>query len=592
MVNPAAEEFLRERYLGPREDWKALCERVATFLADDDDDRRKFFQMLYSCDALPNSPTLMNSGTELGYLSACNLVPVPDDLEGIMDAAKSSAMIQRNGGGVGFNFSELRPTNDRIRGTGGTSSGVISFMKLLDTVGQVIKQGGKRRSANLGLLRYDHPDILRWIHAKDKDGELTAFNISVAASDELFEKAERGENVVFINPRNGRPFPAYDPIAMANRDSIPARELLDRIAKSMWKSGEPGIIYWDTLQRGNTTPFLGDIQGLNPCGESPLYYWESCCLGSINLYNHLKQSGSGKRELDFERLAETTRTMVRLLNSVIDKNKYPLPHMEKAAKHTRKIGIGVMGLADIFGAMGIRYGSNESMALAGEVMAAVSKAAREESARLAEIHGPYPAWEKSNGQAPKLRNATLTSIAPTGSISFIAGVSSGIEPFFKIGYMMNREDRNPIFVVAKSFHDDLREAGLEDTLTEIIKHDYTPLQMVREGLLPESFAHYVTAGEVSPEEHVLMQAVFQEHVDLAISKTINLPNRATVDDVKKIIYLAHTRGCKGLTVFRNGCERESFLSEFKCPHCGSDNVQHTESCIRCLDCGMSLCAVG
>ncbi|MCF2136542.1 MAG: adenosylcobalamin-dependent ribonucleoside-diphosphate reductase [Candidatus Thorarchaeota archaeon] len=591
MVNPAAEDFLKERYFQPGEDWEGLCRRVARHLGTDDTESEEFFQMIYNCDAIPNSPTLMNSGTDLGYLSACNLVPVPDDLEGIMDAAKSSAMIQRSGGGVGFNFSQLRPTNDRIRGTGGTSSGVISFMKLLDTVGQVIKQGGKRRSANLGLLRHDHPDILRWIHAKDQQGELTAFNISIAATDELFEKAAKNEEITFINPRDGKPFPAYDPLIMKERTSIPAQEMLGRIAKSMWKDGEPGVIFWSTLQKGNSTPFLGDIDGLNPCGESPLYNWESCVLGSINLYNHvIRENGSGS--MDYDKLRNTAKIMVRLLNSVIDKNRYPLPQMREAALRTRKIGIGVMGLADVFGALGVRYGSQKSIDLAEKIISTIADAAREESARLADIYGPYPAWEESNGTAPRLRNGALTSIAPTGSISFIAGVSSGIEPFFKMGYMMNRENADPIFVVAKSFLEDLKKYDYEGVLSELVKYDLTPLQLIEKGLLPEQFSHYVTAGEVSPKEHVLMQAVFQKHVDLAISKTINLPNEATVDDVMEIIDLAHKTGCKGLTIFRDGCDREAFLSEFKCPSCGSSNVEHSEGCIRCLDCGMSLCAVG
>lgn len=588
MVNKGAESFLEERYYQPGEDWEKLCRRVTKAHAKTKKEEREYFEMLFECRALPNSPALMNSGTRIGYLSACNLVPVPDDLEGIMDAIKASALIQKSGGGVGFNFSKLRPTGDRIGGTGGTTSGVLSFLKMFDVTSQMIKQGGKRRSANLGLLRYDHPDILRWLSAKDKEGELTTFNISIGLTDHFFDKAERGVEIVFINPRNGKPFPAYDPLLKTNRSLITARELYKRIAKSMWESAEPGVIFWDAIQNGNTTPELGNLQGVNPCGETSLYYWESCCLGSVNLYNHIHEEGGG-RMIDLEGIADTTKRMVRLLNSIIDKNKYPLKEMKKAAKKTRKIGVGIMGLADLFGAFGVRYGSDESIDMINQIMVIIQEAAYEESLKLGEKHGACPVYAETP-ELDQLRNSTLTSIAPTGSISLISGVSGGIEPFFQMSYKMNREDKDPIVVFARSFLEDLRTHDLEDVLIPMMKHNYTPAQMIDAGLLPEDFSHYQTSAEISPEDHIRVQAAFQSHIDMNISKTINLPERSTVEDVMQIIQQAHETGCKGITVYREG-SREGFLTKVECDNCGSDDMERSEGCIKCRNCGISFCSI-
>jgi len=589
MVNNIAEDFLNERYYKDGEDWEKLCCRVADFHADNPEQFKEYFDMLHECKALPNSPTLMNSGTELGYLSACNLVPVPDDLEGIMEAVKSSAIIQKQGGGVGFNFSKLRPTNDTIKKTGGTSSGIVSFLRMFDVASQVIKQGGKRRSANLGLLKYDHPDILRWIHAKDVEGELSTFNLSIGLTDEFFDKVERGAEIVFINPRDGKPFPAYDPATNTERTLIPSRELLHRIAKSMWENGEPGVLFWDTIQSGNTTPSLGNIQGVNPCGETGLYYWESCCLGSINLFAHLKETKDGMK-IDYTTMDKTIRTMVRLLNSVIDKNHYPLTEMERAAKLTRKIGVGVMGLADVLAVLDITYGTDEAVEKTSEIMQFVSSTALNESIQMRHNDGTFPSWDQGDGI--RRRNGTVTSIAPTGSISFIAGVSSGIEPFFQMVYQMNREGKDPAIVVAESFKQDLEKHEKSDVLGTMLATNKTPRELVKEGVLPESFNAYITAGEVTPENHVKMQSVVQKYTDMSISKTINLPNKATIDDVEHVIKLAYSTGCKGLTVFRDDCLRDAFLSKLKCASCGSTNIDHKEGCITCKDCGSSLCVVG
>jgi ribonucleoside-diphosphate reductase alpha chain len=485
-------------------------------------------------------------------------------------------------------------------------------------VGQVIKQGGKRRSANMGLLHYNHPDILRWIHVKDVEdlsslnlnilkhthpnivewihtkntsNNLSTFNLSVALTDEFFEKVDNDEQIVFINPRNGEPFPAYDPLIKSSLDSMPAKVLLNRIAKLMWKSGEPGVIFWSTMQNDNPAKGAVGVDGVNPCGESPLPHWGSCILGSVNLYNHLKDQ-NGAMVIDFDKIALTTITMTKFLNAVIDNNVYPLPQMREVALRVRQIGIGIMGFADMLGVMGVRYGSVDSMQLAYLIMSTIQNAATNQSKRLSFTHGPYPAWEHAEHKTVGIRNATLTSIAPTGSISFIASVSSGLEPFFKIAYMMNRDDKTPTFVVARSFMSDLKKHGLEGVLGEMVSNDYTPTQMIEKGLLPESFSHYVTANEVTPVEHVKMQAEFQKYVDLAISKTVNLPHDATVEDIENVIMSAYEQRCKGLTVFRDNCFRDAFLTEIACSSCGSTNVEHKEGCMTCSDCGTSLCSVG
>lgn len=587
MVNSIAEDFLKERYFRDGEDWEKMCRRVADFHADNPEQFQEYFNMLHECKALPNSPTLMNSGTELGYLSACNLVPVPDDLEGIMEAVKASTIIQKQGGGCGFNFSKLRPAGDVIKKTGGTSSGVVSFLKIFDIASQVVKQGGKRRSANLGLLKFDHPDILRWIHAKDNNGDLSTFNLSIGLTDEFFDKVERRTEIVFINPRDGKPFPAYDPLLGIDRAFIPSRELFNRIAKAMWSTGEPGILFWDEIQRGNTTPSLGNLQGTNPCGETGLYFWESCCLGSINLYAHLKKTEYGMK-FDTDAIEQTVRIMVRMLNSIIDKNAYPLQEMERVAKLTRKIGVGIMGLADALAVLGIEYGSEESIKTTKEIMNRVSSIAKDESIRLMNRDGAYPAWVQGDGI--KRRNSTVTSIAPTGSISFISGVSSGIEPFFQMAYQMNREDKEPAIVVASSFKRALSRSGQTNILGMMLGTNSTPKQLVKGKVLDESFNAYITASEVTPEAHVHMQAAVQEYTDMSISKTINMPNSATVNDVKDIIKLAYKTKCKGMTIFRDNCFRDGFLSEVTCANCGSTKIDHKEGCMTCSECGTSLCS--
>jgi len=584
MITDAAVNFIKERYFKNGEDWSQLCTRVSSFLGNNEQEKQEYYDMIVNCRALPNSPTLMNAGTVNGYLSACNLLPIPDSLEGIMEAAKSSALTQKHGGGVGFNFSKLRPTGDKIGSTGGTSSGVVSFLQLFDIVGQIIKQGGKRRSANLGLLRYDHPDILRWIAAKNENGILSTFNLSIAVTDEFFAKVNNDEIMGFVNPRTGKHFPAYDPVLESDRTIIRARELFNRIVKSMWDYGEPGLVFWDTLQRGNPTPHLGEINGVNPCGESPLRYGESCCRGSVNLFEHM----NGKT-IEMDKIQNTVRIMVRMLNAVIDKNVYPLPLIEEETKRTRKIGVGVMGFADVLGRIGIRYGSQKSIDLVHTIMSIIKETARSESELLASKYGTYPAWNSDT--RIEMRNATVLSIAPTGSISIISGVSSGAEPFFKIFYQLNREDKEPITVFARSFMEALKDVGKEHLIADMMAHDYSPLQMIERGYLDDSFNHFVTTNEVTPNEHVMIQAAFQSYVDMAISKTINMDENGTIDEIVDALHLAHATNCKGITIYRDNCKRGSFLSEISCESCGSKELAHSEGCVKCKKCGVSLCAV-
>jgi ribonucleoside-diphosphate reductase alpha chain len=591
-----AEDFLAERYYKGSEDWYDLLTRVATAHAKNDKEFQEYYNMINELRGVPSSPILMNSGTDLGFLSACNLIPVEDDLGQIFDAIKSAGMIQKTGGGVGFNFSKLRPKGDRISKTGGTSSGVSGFLFGFDACSKMVKQGGKRRGANMGILAMWHPDILQWINAKHVAGDIETFNLSVGINQALFHKASDGGTIEFINPRTKENFEGIDPLRSTKDKrfsigSISASELLQRIAQEIWHNGEPGLLFWDNIQRGNNTPWLGNIQGLNPCGEVPLYNWESCCLGSINLYNHLKETSEGWK-FDYEKISETTKTMTKFLNTVLDNNVYPFPQMKEAALLTRKIGIGIMGFADCLYRMGVEYGDRRCMHLINSVMGTIKTAAEEESENLAKKDGPYPAWKKGS---PKRRNANLLSIAPTGSISFISGVSSGIEPAYKIAYMMQRKERPPMAVISRGFMDlmkDHADNNTDEILNGIIQNDKTPNELIEMGLLDsDKYAHVVTSMEVLPEIHIKVQAAFQKHIDLAISKTINLPYNTTVEEIKRLIRKAYDSGCKGVTMFREGCFREAFLTEMKCQSCSSTKVIKAEGCMKCLDCGSELCSV-
>jgi ribonucleoside-diphosphate reductase alpha chain len=505
----------------------------------------KFYRTMANLEFLPNTPTLMNAGTPMGQLSACFVLPVEDSIVGIFDTLKAMALIHQSGGGTGFAFSRLRPAGDMVKSTKGVASGPVSFMRIFDTSTDVIKQGGKRRGANMGILRVDHPDVLQFITAKAKEGALVNFNISVGVTDAFMEAVENDQEYELINPRTGNP-----------ERSLRAREVFDLIVNTAWRTGDPGMVFLDEINRHNPTPKLGQMEGTNPCGEVPLLPYESCNLGSINLVKMVKDG-----EIDWEKLRETVRIAVHFLDNVIDMNKYPIPEIEKSTMMTRKIGLGVMGLAEMFLELGIPYNSEEGLAKAEEVMKFISEEGQKMSVELAEERGSFPAfegsiWEKRGYK--KMRNATVTTIAPTGTISIIAGTTSGIEPLFAIAYIRNVMSGVQLLEVNPTFERIAEEHGFYNRelmvklskLGSISKVDEIPADIRRV---------FVAAFDVAPEWHVRMQAAFQKYVDNAVSKTVNLPHNATPNDVRKVYLLAYKLKCKGITVYRYGSKAEQVL---------------------------------
>ena len=513
---------------------------------DSDEMEERYYTLMTSLDFLPNSPTLMNAGTKNGQLSACFVIPVEDSLESIFDAVKAMALIQQSGGGTGFSFSRLRPHGDIVRSTHGIASGPVSFMKVFDVTTDVIKQGGKRRGANMGILSCTHPDILEFITAKHDEGAFSNFNISVAATDAFVEAAIQGASYELINPRTGQ----------AVRE-INARDVFDLIVSSAWRSGDPGLVFIDEINRHNPTPEEGVIESTNPCGEQPLLPFESCNLGSINLSRFVR-NGS----IDFERLREVVRVAIRFLDNVIDANVYPLPQIAEITRRNRKVGLGVMGFAEMLIRLGIPYDSPEALDIARTVSSFLTEEARKASAELAAKRGPFPNYERSLWRRrgyPPLRNATVTTIAPTGSISIIAGTSSGIEPLFAISFFRNVLEGtrllevNPLFedvAIKRNFYSEelMLEIAATGTVTEI-------------AAVPENVKRvFRTALEISPEYHVRMQAAFQENVDNAVSKTVNLPEHSTPEDVRSVFLLAYKLKCKGITVYRYGTKEGQVLT--------------------------------
>jgi len=496
--------------------------------------RRRFLEMMAHLDFLPNSPTLMNAGLPLGQLSACFVLPVEDSLPGIFDALKNMALIHQSGGGTGFSFSRLRPRNDVVGATGGVASGPVSFMRIFDAATDVIKQGGRRRGANMAALRVDHPDILEFIEAKDRAGVLENFNISVAATNEFMAKARSGGEIELINPRTGQATGRMD-----------AGEIMERVAGAAWRGGDPGMIFIDRINAAHPLP--GTIEATNPCGEQPLLPYESCNLGSINLSRMVKEG-----EVDWGRLGELVALAVRFLDDVIDVNRFPLPEIEQATLQSRKIGLGVMGFAEMLILLKISYRSPQAVAMAEKVMSFISQEARRASARLGEERGSFPLLEqlRLKGWAA-MRNSTVTTIAPTGTISIIAGTSSGIEPLFALAYVRNVLEGARLTEVSPLFRAVAEERGIWSPQLQ----SELAWMGSASGLagVPEELKElFVTALEIPPEQHVRVQAAFQKYTDNAVSKTVNLAEKATVEDVLRVYNLAYDSGCKGVTVFRYG----------------------------------------
>jgi len=510
---------------------------------------QRWYECMARLDFLPNSPTLMNAGRQLQQLSACFVLPVEDSLASIYDGLKHQALIHQSGGGTGFSFSHLRPHNERVASSSGVASGPISFMRLFNLSTDVIKQGGTRRGANMGILRIDHPDILDFIALKQTPTEMTNFNLSVGITDSFMQALAHRRTYALVNPLTNKPTARF-----------PAQLIFDRLIEAAWSSGEPGLVFLDTINRGNPTPRLGTIESTNPCGEQPLLAYESCTLGSINVANFVVQSVA-RPSIDFARLAETISLAVRFLDNAIDRNRFPLPHIDRMTKQTRKIGLGIMGFADLLIALNIPYNSEAAIHTATTLMDFFQSRAHLASAGLAAERGAFPAYRGSRLQArhQRHRNATVTTIAPTGSISLIAGCSPGIEPLYGVHEVRRVMDGVQLTSVHPAFVRRARALGLDLASLQLDLAAYPSIQHMTQ--IPENLRRlFVTAHDVSPEHHVRMQAVFQRYSDSGVSKTINLPATATKAEVAAAFLLAYQLGCKGLTVYRTGSREQQVFS--------------------------------
>ncbi len=512
----------------------------------------RFYEIMTDLRFLPNSPTLMNAGKELGQLAACFVLPVDDSMKGIFDTLKHAALILQSGGGTGFSFSRLRPKSDIVRSTGGIASGPVSFMKIYNTATEVIKQGGARRGANMGILRVDHPDIIDFIKVKRDTKELANFNISVAVTDAFIRALKRDGYYKLVNPRT------KEVVA-----KIRAREVFKEMVLSAWETGDPGVVFIDRINRANPTPHIGEIESTNPCGEQPLLPYEACVLGSLNLSKYVRDSILSDNPapwIDFDTLRRDIFTAVRFLDNAIDANKFPLPEIEQMHKGNRKIGLGVMGWADMLVLMGIVYNSKEGFRLARRVMKFIQDTSKEASRELARERGPFPnykgsVYDKKGG--PILRNATTTTIAPTGTLSLIADCSSGIEPIFAIAYKRLILDTE-FTEINKYFFQLAKKRGFYSKRLEKAVLKKGTLRDLK-GVPQEIKDLFRTALEIPPEDHIEMQASFQKYTDNAVSKTINMPPEATPDDVARAFLLAYEKGCKGVTVFRYGAKKKGTL---------------------------------
>jgi ribonucleoside-diphosphate reductase alpha chain len=510
----------------------------------------QFYNAMSNLEFLPNSPTLMNAGREFQQLAACFVLPVEDSIESIFDALKYAALIHQSGGGTGFSFSNIRHRNDLVSTSGGRASGPISFIKVFNEATEAINQGGFRRGANMAILRIDHPDILDFIGAKDREGNLINFNISVSITGEFMKALEKNRKYSLVNPRTGTVV-----------RQLYAREVFDRLTYAAWKNGEPGVLFIDKIKASNPTPDIGEIESTNPCGEQPLLPFESCVLGSINLTKMLFVD-NGNYEIDWRKLSDTIKLGVHFLDNVIDMNKFPLIDIARITTRNRKIGLGVMGFADMLIRMGIPYNSKDALKITDKLMEFFSKEADIASAELAEERGVFPNFKKSKLNKPgslKLRNATRTTIAPTGTLSIIANCSSGIEPLFALSYIHHILGNKKISGLHPLFEEIAKAKGFySQTLVKEISMKGTVRDIKN---IPEDIKRlFVTARDISPEWHVRMQAAFQEYVDNAVSKTINFPQNSTKEDVEKVFLLAYKSGCKGITVYRDKSRMSQALS--------------------------------
>jgi ribonucleoside-diphosphate reductase alpha chain len=509
-----------------------------------------FYNMMAELKFLPNSPTLMNAGRRLGQLAACFVLPVEDSMEGIFDALKNAAIIHKSGGGTGFSFSRLRPKDSRVGTTGGIASGPVSFMKIFNTATEQVKQGGTRRGANMAILRIDHPDIMEFVCCKKDQRALNNFNISVGVTDSFMEAVNKREDYDLIDPRNKEKV-----------GQLSAEDVYWSLVKQAWENGDPGIIFLDRINRDNPTPALGDIESTNPCGEQPLLPMESCNLGSVDLSKFVTLNGE-QPSIDFRRLRDIVGMCVRFLDNTIDMSKYPLKGIEEMVKGNRKVGLGVMGFADLLYQLKIPYNSQRALEVAEEVMAFIQQEAHEASKGLAKERGVFKNFDRSiftNKNGCAYRNATVTTIAPTGTLSIIAGCSSGIEPLFALSFVRNVMDDDKLLEVNPHFEKEAKKRGFySSALLDKIARQGSIQKMTE---IPEDVRKiFVTAHDVSPEWHIRMQAAFQKYTDNAVSKTVNLPRDATPDDVLKIYNMAYELGCKGVTIYRDGSKENQVLS--------------------------------